>query len=138
MPKSIRGDGRDNGGAIPPNLVQFSNTESNSPYIRNCRAEGIEPHLARFPLSLPEFFIKFLTRPGDLVIDPMAGSNTSGAAAEALGRRWIRTEENETYVEGSELRFRILQEPAAPVRTPAMTDIIQPHWYAFLYSHGTR
>jgi site-specific DNA-methyltransferase (cytosine-N4-specific) len=118
--------GRDNGGAIPPNLLQFSNTESNSAYLRNCREEGIKPHPARFPLSLPEFFIKFLTRPGDLVIDPLAGSNTTGAAAEQLGRRWIGIEENQTYVEGSELRFKIQQTPAEPVRTPAVIDIIQP------------
>jgi site-specific DNA-methyltransferase (cytosine-N4-specific) len=113
--------GRDNGGAIPPNLLQFSNTESNSSYMRNCRTEGVKPHPARFPLSLPEFFIKFLTRPGDLVLDPMAGSNTTGAAAEALGRRWIGIEENETYVEGSELRFR--EQPSNTAHRPAILDI---------------
>ncbi len=118
--------GRDNGGAIPPNLLQYSNTESNSSYMRRCREEGIKPHPARFPLSLPEFFIKFLTRPGDLVLDPLAGSNTTGAAAEQLGRRWIGIEENVTYVEGSELRFKAPPEPAELVITPAMTDIVQP------------
>jgi DNA modification methylase len=117
--------GRDNGGAIPANLLQFSNTESNSTYMQRCREEGIKTHPARFPLSLPEFFIKFLTRPGDLVIDPMAGSNTTGAASEQLGRKWIGIEENQTYVEGSELRFR-QPERAEPVTTPAIIDIIKP------------
>jgi DNA modification methylase len=118
--------GRDNGGAIPPNLLQFSNTESNSAYMQRCRDEGIKPHPARFPLVLPEFFIKFLTRPGDLVLDPLAGSNSTGAAAEQLGRRWIGIEENLTYVEGSALRFKASPEPAEPVTTPAMTDVVKP------------
>ena len=77
-------------------------------------------------LSLPEFFIKFLTRPGDLVLDPMAGSNTTGAAAEQLGRRWIGIEENETYVEGSEMRFKTPPQPSEPVTSPAMIDIVKP------------
>ncbi len=115
---------RDNGGAIPPNLLQFSNTESNSSYLRRCRDEGIKPHPARFPLSLPGFFIRFLTRPSDLVLDPLAGSNTTGAAAEQLGRRWLGIEENETYVEGSELRFKI-PEPAGPLTTSAIMDAVK-------------
>jgi site-specific DNA-methyltransferase (cytosine-N4-specific) len=116
---------RDNGGAIPPNLLQYSNTESNSGYLRRCREEGIKPHPARFPVNLPEFFIKFLTRPGDLVLDPLAGSNTTGAAAEELDRRWIGIEENLTYVEGSKLRFKSSTEPVEPVTVPAMIDIVK-------------
>lgn len=118
--------GRDNGGAIPPNLLQYSNTESNSSYLQRCREQGIKPHPARFPVYLPDFFIKFLTRPGDLVLDPLAGSNTTGAAAEQLGRRWIGIEENQTYVEGSELRFKTA-ESTEPVTTPALIDVVKPH-----------
>ena len=76
--------GKDNGGAIPSNLLQYPNTESNSIHIRLCKAMGIPPHPARFPRALPEFFIKFLTDPGDTVMDIFAGSNTTGEAAEAL------------------------------------------------------
>jgi site-specific DNA-methyltransferase (cytosine-N4-specific) len=105
--------------------LQYSNTESNSGYLRRCREEGIKPHPARFPVNLPEFFIKFLTRPGDLVLDPLAGSNTTGAAAEELDRRWIGIEENLTYVEGSKLRFKSSTEPVEPVTVPAMIDIVK-------------
>src|SRR5262249_25107967 len=83
---------RDNSGAIPPNLIELANTESNSYYLRRCNEEGIKPHPARFPAGLPEFFIKLLTEPGDIVLDPYAGSNVTGATAEALGRRWISVE----------------------------------------------
>lgn len=97
--------GKDNGGAIPPNLLQYPNTESNSLYIRTCKALGIKPHPARFPRSLPEFFIKFLTEEGDRVVDIFAGSNTTGEAAEVLGRRWTSIECNREYVIASAFRF---------------------------------
>jgi site-specific DNA-methyltransferase (cytosine-N4-specific) len=99
------GFGKDNGGAIPSNLLQYPNTESNSIHIRLCKAHGIAPHPARFPSALPEFFIKFLTDPGDMVLDIFAGSNTTGEAAERLGRNWIALEANRDYLIGSAFRF---------------------------------
>lgn len=95
----------DNGGAIPSNLLSFSNTESNSLYLRLCKRLGVTPHPARFPAALPEFFIKFLTDPGDLVVDLFAGSNTTGHAAERLGRRWVAVDCERDYVTASALRF---------------------------------
>lgn len=100
-----KGFGKDNGGAIPSNLLQYPNTESNSIHIRLCKAHGIAPHPARFPLALPEFFIKFLTDPGDAVLDIFAGSNTTGEAAERLGRNWMAFEANRDYLIGSAFRF---------------------------------
>lgn len=97
--------GTDNGGAIPPNLLQYPNTESNSAYIRHCKAIGRESHPARFPVDLPAFFIKFLTEPGDLVVEIFGGSNTTGRVAEDLGRKWITMEERRDYAALSALRF---------------------------------
>ncbi|WP_341527368.1 site-specific DNA-methyltransferase [Nostoc sp. UHCC 0302] len=96
---------KDNQGAIPPNLLEIANTESNSAYLRQCKAVGIKPHPARFPQGFAEFFIKFLTDEGDIVLDPFAGSNTTGFVAETLQRRWISFEINEDYVVGSRYRF---------------------------------
>ena len=95
----------DRGGAIPPNLLQIPNTESNSQYLRYCRMVGAKGHPARFPQKLPEFFIKFLTDTGDIVLDIFAGSNTTGAAAEELGRRWIAFELEREYLATSAFRF---------------------------------
>jgi DNA modification methylase len=95
----------DNGGAIPSNLLEIPNTESNSSYIQSCKAAGIAPHPARFPQKLPTFFIKFLTEPGDKVLDIFAGSNTTGCAAEGLTRKWIAFEEEPTYLAASAFRF---------------------------------
>lgn len=96
---------KDNGGAIPPNLLTISNTESNSHYLQKCRETRIKPHPARFPSGLPEFFIKFLTDPGDVVLDPFAGSNVTGHVAQQLERQWLAFELVEEYLEGSKFRF---------------------------------
>ena len=95
----------DKGGAIPPNLLQIPNTESNSQYLRCCEIVGICGHPARFPEKLPGFFIRFLTDPGDTVLDIFAGSNTTGAVAESLGRRWLAFEIDRFYLAASAFRF---------------------------------
>lgn len=110
---------RDNKGSIPPNLFQFSNTESNSYYLRRCRDEGIKPHPARFPQALPDFFISLLTDPGDIVLDPFAGSNVTGAAAETAGRKWISVELDPLYVKASQFRFE-KQRPTGVARKVAL------------------
>ncbi|MFO1268360.1 MAG: site-specific DNA-methyltransferase [Rubrivivax sp.] len=93
------------GGSIPSNVIERGNNESNSGYIKRCAEAGMKPHPARFPAALPDFFINFLTDPGDCVLDPFAGSNTTGAVAESLGRRWLSFEIEDRYVENSKLRF---------------------------------
>jgi len=96
---------KDNGGAIPSNLLQISNTDSNSFYFRTCKALKQEGHPARFPSELPSFFIKFLTSPGDVVIDIFSGSNTTGFVAEGLTRKWISIELDRSYAALSAIRF---------------------------------
>ncbi len=96
---------KDNNGAIPPNLLELGNNDSNSDYMRRCNESGIKPHPAKFPKKFAEFFIKFLTDENDLVLDPFAGSNTTGFAAEHLDRKWLAFEINESYLEGSRFRF---------------------------------
>jgi site-specific DNA-methyltransferase (cytosine-N4-specific) len=75
-------------------------------HIKQSKKQGKKIHPARFPAELPRFFIEFLTEPDDLVLDPFAGSNTTGAVAEQLGRKWIAVEKNRAYATDSELRFQ--------------------------------
>jgi site-specific DNA-methyltransferase (cytosine-N4-specific) len=111
---------QDHGGAIPSNVVrlrpddgeeplenllEIPNTVSTDSYRRYCNEHGLTLHPARMPADLAEFFIRFLTDEGDLVLDPFAGSNTTGATAEALERDWIATEPNRDYIAGSVGRF---------------------------------
>jgi len=95
----------DNGGAIPPNLIEVAHTSSNDGYQQFCRKRKLTAHPARFPRQIPEFFIKFLTRKGGLILDPFAGSNMTGYMAEKLGRRWIAFDRSTDYVRGSAGRF---------------------------------
>lgn len=99
----------DNKGSIPPNFLEFSNTESNSHYLRMCKKKDIKAHPARFPARLPQFFIKFLTDKGDVVLDPFAGSNVTGEVAERLGRKWLAFELSKKYLDGSKFRFDLKQ-----------------------------
>lgn len=92
-------------GAIPSNVLSFANTNSSDAYQKYCRAHDIKLHPARMPAGLAEFFIKFLTDEGDLVLDPFGGSNTTGAVAEKLKRRWVAFEPIQDYIQGSVGRF---------------------------------
>lgn len=94
-----------NKGSIPPNLIAAANTESQGRYQRYCRENDIDRHPARFPSELPEFFIRMLTDPGDLVVDPFAGSCVTGEVAERTQRRWVCIDNEETYLKGAIGRF---------------------------------
>jgi site-specific DNA-methyltransferase (cytosine-N4-specific) len=96
----------DNGAAIPPNLIAIPHTESNSHYLRYCKEHGLEPHPARFPAELPEYFVRMLTDPGDLVVDPFGGSCVTGEVCERLERRWVCSELVEDYLKGARARFQ--------------------------------
>ncbi len=93
------------GGAIPSNVLTFANTAAGDAYLRHCDRLDLQPHPARMPAGLAEFFIRFLTSPRNLVLDPFGGSNVTGAAAERLKRRWITIEANGHYIQGSLGRF---------------------------------
>ena len=80
-------------------------------------------HPARFTAELPRFFIEFLTDPGDLVLDPFAGSNTTGAVAEQLKRQWIAIEKNHSYAKDSDLRFFALDRTAVAAEQTSLFDM---------------
>lgn len=96
---------KNNGGAVLPNLLAIANTESQSQYLDYCRDKGIKPHPARFPQLLPEYFIRLLTDPGDLVLEPFAGSCVTGMVAERMKRKWVAVEMNSEYLLGALSRF---------------------------------
>lgn len=96
---------KDLGGAIPGNVLTMGNNDSNGRYIAMLTAHGLKVHPARFPVQLPEWFIRFLTDPGDVVLDIFGGSMTTGWAAERLDRAWLGFELSAEYVEASRLRF---------------------------------
>ena len=54
-------------------------------------------HPATFPYALAADHIRTWSNPGDLVLDPMAGSGTVLRAAKDLGRRYVGVEIHEPY-----------------------------------------
>jgi site-specific DNA-methyltransferase (cytosine-N4-specific) len=98
---------KDHGGAIPPNLLELGNNDSNGHYLKRCEEKELPVHPARFPRGIPDFFIRLCTHENDTVLDPFAGSNITGRSAESLGRRWIAIELCEEYLAGSKFRFEV-------------------------------
>jgi site-specific DNA-methyltransferase (cytosine-N4-specific) len=97
---------KDNGGAIPSNVLIAANTNSSSEYLKKCKERDMIPHPARMPNFIAEFFIRFLTDEGDVVFDPFSGSNTTGEVSESLKRKWFAAEIDENYIIGSKLKFK--------------------------------
>lgn len=104
---------------LPHNVLSFSNTNSNDYYFRRCREDNITPHPARMHGGLINFFTQFLTEEKDLILDPFAGSNTTGYFAEKLNRRWISIEANESYAHDSIIRF---EEPGFDSRLETINN----------------
>ena len=98
---------KNNGGSIPSNVIVAPNTASRDKYIQFCKEKNYDIHPARMPKEIPLFFIKMLTDEGDIVLDPFAGSNTTGWIAEQLKRNWISIEAEQKYILGSKGRFDI-------------------------------
>ena len=61
------------------------------------KGETAGKHPAPFHPDLPEFFVKFLTDPNDIVLDPFMGSGTVAEVCKKYNRNWIGFELNESY-----------------------------------------
>jgi site-specific DNA-methyltransferase (cytosine-N4-specific) len=90
---------------LPYNVLSFSNTSSNDYYQKKCRKENIIPHPARMHAGVVNFFIDFLTDKNDFILDPFAGSNTTGYCAEKKQRKWIGIEIDPEFANQSIYRF---------------------------------
>jgi len=100
----------ENEGSLPEALLKFSGTKWDANYRDYCERFSIPAHPARMQALLAGFFIKLLSGPGDLVLDPFAGSNTTGSVAEVLGRQWVGVEASAEYVQGSRGRFEVFRD----------------------------
>lgn len=58
-------------------------------------------HPAVFPLDIPDFFIKLLCPDAGFVLDPFAGSGSTGVAALNLGRNCVLIDNNEEYCQAA-------------------------------------
>ena len=71
-------------------------------------SEGRKIHTTQKPLAMLERIIAISSKPGDLVLDPFAGTMTTGAAAKRLGRRYIMIEREKTYCDYGHERLKAI------------------------------
>jgi DNA modification methylase len=80
--------------AYPDNVLHLATESSNT------------NHSAAFPTSLPEWFIKLFTKPGDIILDPFLGSGSTAVAAKRTGRRYIGIEILKEFSQIAEQRVK--------------------------------
>ena len=62
-------------------------------------------HPATFPVGLPTFFIKLMSKPGDLVLDPFMGSGTTAVACVLEKRDYLGFDDKPEYIEMAQQRL---------------------------------
>jgi site-specific DNA-methyltransferase (adenine-specific) len=62
-------------------------------------------HPTQKPVELYKWLVRTYTNPGQLVLDPFAGSGTTGVACQETGRNFILIEQEPKYVEAARLRL---------------------------------
>lgn len=91
-------------GSTPFNAIVGSPISHKDPIYDIMKSSGIE-HPGRHPEFISEFFIKMLTDPGDIVLDPFVGSGATVTAAKKLGRKYIGLDISEDYVKLADMRL---------------------------------
>jgi DNA modification methylase len=82
---------RNLGLARPSNVINVNNVSN--------QFSDKQLHPATFPEGLVEFFVKSFTNEDDIVLDPFAGSGTTGITCKKLNRNYILIEKEQKYVE---------------------------------------
>lgn len=68
-------------------------------------------HPTEKPAALFQHYIENSSAPGDLVLDPFAGSGALAHAAESCGRRWICIEKDKSFAKAAINRLRQALKP---------------------------
>jgi len=90
----------------------WTNIRRSSVKIKVCQYNGLlgkeitRYHPTQKPLELMKWIVHTYSRPGDLILDPFAGSGTTLVAAKQLGRKYLGIELNPDYVKIAEDRLR--------------------------------
>lgn len=86
--------------------------------LNRARADKSERvHPTQKPLRLMEQLVEQFTDPGEIILDPTAGSGTTGLAAKRLSRRAVLVEQNERHCEAAATRL----ETEAPIQLVPVT-----------------
>jgi DNA modification methylase len=75
-------------------------------------------HPTQKPVDLCEYLIATFSNPGDTVLDPCAGSGTTGVAALRTGRRFVGFEITPEYHERAAARLDAVLRPSEDAMSP--------------------
>ena len=108
----------------------FPQFEHEAPFLYCAKPSGAEKragldddharHPTVKPVALMRWLIRLTTQPGDIVLDPFAGSGTTGVAALAEGRRFIGVERDPAFA--AIARARMEHAAPSPERLRTMTS----------------
>jgi DNA modification methylase len=87
-------------GKIPTTVFRF-----NTAGVLKGEKSAAGKHPAPFNPEMPTWFIKYLTKSGDVVLDPFMGSGTTAAVCKQMERQYVGFELNEAYKEFIEKRL---------------------------------
>ena len=79
-------------------------------------------HPAPFPVPLAERLIRLYTWPGDHVLDPFAGTGSSGVAARRLGRSWVGIDTSADYCRVAKERLEAVVKDASRFDEVGLSD----------------
>ena len=79
-------------------------------FIVNKSGDPRTGHQTQKPLALMEILVRLFSERGELILDPFAGSGTTGVAAIRLGRRFVGWEMNSAYAEMARRRLATARE----------------------------
>ena len=111
-------------GSISPNNTYNDNGGSAARFFYSAKASKADragsKHPTVKPVSLMEWLATLITPPGGTILDPFAGSGTTGAAAARKGFSVILIEREDEYVEDIKRRFGA---GATPVKAAAVAPV---------------
>jgi site-specific DNA-methyltransferase (adenine-specific) len=93
-----------------PGRSSWNGGGSHGVFIVNKGGDPRTGHQTQKPIALMEVLVRLFSDPDDLILDPFAGSGTTGVAALRLGRRFIGWEMNSEYVDIARRRIAAARE----------------------------
>ncbi len=115
---------------VPDSVIRLS--------PHNVRGGPEDAHPAVFPVGLPLHLLQTFTDSGDLILDPFAGSGTTGVACARLGRRFIGIECHEPYFDIAVRRIEAAYRQGDLLRdAPRPVAAVTPDMFAPLVKAAT-
>lgn len=96
-----------------PGRSTWNGGGSHGVFIVNKGGDPRTGHQTQKPLALMEILVRLFSAKGEIILDPFAGSGTTGVAALRLGRRFLGWEFNPEYVQVARRRLATAREQLA-------------------------